>query len=87
LKLVDEAVRVAVGLHLGLNLCIGISGTAEHWLTPAACTVLSVSRHRAKLFDTTLLTTWLPEHSPQLAFQCPKSQPVSVARTENVQIA
>jgi len=30
---------------------------------PVACTALSVSSHRAKLLDTTLLTTWLPEHA------------------------
>jgi len=64
-----------------------IDAAAEHQLTPAACTASSVSRHRAKLLDTSLLTMWLPEHSPQLAFQCPKSQPVSAAQTENVQTA
>jgi len=46
LKLDDEAVRVAVGLR--------INAAAEHQLTPVACTVLSVSRHQAKLLDTTL---------------------------------
>jgi len=50
-----------------------INAAAEHQLTPVACTALAVSRHRAKLLDTMLLTTWLLGHSPQLAFQCAKS--------------
>jgi len=40
-----------------------------------------INNNNKSLLDTTLLTTWLPEHFPQLAFQCPKS-PAGLGHTD-----
>jgi len=47
LKLDDEAVRVAVGLRLGLDLCVPHNAIAVHQSTLVGFTVLSAEKHRA----------------------------------------
>jgi len=81
LKLDDEAVGWLLAYAWASTSAPRINAAAEHQLTPVACTVLSVSRHRAKLLDTTLLTTWLPRQFAAAGIPVCK-EPTGLSRTD-----
>jgi len=84
LKLDDEAVRVAVGFRLGLNLCVPhecqcgaqVDARGTHCSFVCKQAPGKASRHHA-------LTTWLQGRFLQLEFPLSKSQLVFVAQTES----
>ena len=87
LTLDDEAVRVAVGLRLGLTFASHSYVSAVLQWTPVGSIVLSVREPRAGQQGTMLSTTWSLNLLPQLECPSQKSLPGCPEQTGNDRMA
>jgi len=87
LKLDDEAVRMAVGLRLGLNFCVPHQCCCRALVDASGRLSFVCKQAPGKTARHHALNDVVARHSPQLAFQCAESQLVYATQTVNVQMA